>query len=152
MRENRYNWNREYLYKMKGTICANCGQDKKEQIEYHHIIPIILGGQDVLTNIIPLCHNCHDLIHHNKDSNINTGYLVKISQALKEANLTITKKKKVRKIGRPALTYNDLTDEIKQIIIKIQNKEIYKKDAAIKLNISRPTLDKYIQIFNSKEH
>ena len=148
MRENRYNWNREYLYKMKGTICANCGKDEKEQIEYHHVIPIILGGQDVLTNIIPLCHNCHELIHHDKNSNINTGYLVKIAQALKEANLTIAKKKEGRKIGRPTLTYNDLTDEIKQMIIKIQNKEIYKKDAAIKLNISRPTLDKYIKIFN----
>lgn len=151
MRESRYNWNREYLYKIKGTICANCGRDEKEQIQYHHAIPIILGGQDVLTNIIPLCHNCHDLIHHNRDSNIDTGYLIKVALALKEANATLTKKKEGRKIGRPTLTYNDLTDEIKQMIIRVQNKEILKKDAAIKLNISRPTLDKYIQIFNSKK-
>ncbi|WP_281513479.1 HNH endonuclease [Bacteroides acidifaciens] len=45
----------------KGYICYNCGS--REDIEYHHIVPLFLGGNDVETNIVPLCHKCHKAAH-----------------------------------------------------------------------------------------
>ena len=44
-----------------GKICCNCGTN--ENIEYHHIVPLSLGGNDVITNIVPLCHQCHKAAH-----------------------------------------------------------------------------------------
>lgn len=45
-------------------ICSNCGAD--ENIEYHHIVPLKLGGTNRLTNIIPLCYRCHKAAHHGR--------------------------------------------------------------------------------------
>ena len=41
--------------------CCNCGS--KKSIEYHHIVPLKLGGTNRLTNIVPLCHKCHKAAH-----------------------------------------------------------------------------------------
>lgn len=48
----------------KGTICCNCGSS--DNIEYHHIVPIALGGNDIESNIVPLCHRCHKVAHHGR--------------------------------------------------------------------------------------
>lgn len=47
-----------------GTTCVNCGSD--ECIEYHHIVPLSLGGTNRLSNIIPLCHRCHCAAHKGR--------------------------------------------------------------------------------------
>lgn len=47
-----------------GDTCANCGS--KENIEYHHIVPLFLGGRDVQSNIVPLCYKCHKAAHHGR--------------------------------------------------------------------------------------
>lgn len=44
-----------------GSTCCNCGIN--QNIEYHHIVPLFLGGNDVVTNIVPLCHQCHKAAH-----------------------------------------------------------------------------------------
>lgn len=50
------------LQKQKiGTRCINCGTE--EMIEYHHVVPLGLGGNDVAENIVPLCHSCHKAAH-----------------------------------------------------------------------------------------
>lgn len=48
----------------KGNICCNCGSS--ENIEYHHIVPIALGGNDVESNIVPLCYSCHKAAHNGR--------------------------------------------------------------------------------------
>lgn len=50
-----------------GRKCVNCGTD--ENIEYHHIVPLCNGGNDVISNIVPLCHACHRLAHGGRDLN-----------------------------------------------------------------------------------
>ena len=45
-----------------GCNCANCGSP--EMVEYHHIVPLYVGGTNNPTNIIPLCASCHYLVHH----------------------------------------------------------------------------------------
>nr|WP_302596462.1 HNH endonuclease signature motif containing protein [uncultured Cellulosilyticum sp.] len=56
---------REYgvTKKHRGSVhtCANCGST--ENIEFHHIVPLCNGGLDVLTNIVPLCKECHFKAH-----------------------------------------------------------------------------------------
>ena len=48
-----------------GHTCVNCGTT--ENIEYHHIVPLCVGGTNRLTNISPVCIRCHKAIHGEKD-------------------------------------------------------------------------------------
>jgi 5-methylcytosine-specific restriction endonuclease McrA len=52
------------LPKLLGTTCVRCGST--EQIEYHHKRPLLYGGTNDLSNIIPLCRNCHKEAHGAK--------------------------------------------------------------------------------------
>lgn len=52
---------REEMKKQLGNECCNCGCT--ENIEYHHVVPIFLGGTNRITNIVPLCHKCHKAAH-----------------------------------------------------------------------------------------
>lgn len=45
-----------------GKICVNCGSS--EHIEYHHIVPLVHGGTNNLSNIVPLCTDCHNAAHN----------------------------------------------------------------------------------------
>lgn len=44
-----------------GTACCNCGSC--DRVQYHHIVPLYLGGTNTLGNIVPLCHSCHYNAH-----------------------------------------------------------------------------------------
>lgn len=50
-----------------GNNCCNCGET--DHIEYHHIVPLALGGNDIESNIVPLCHVCHMAAHHGRNIN-----------------------------------------------------------------------------------
>lgn len=50
-----------------GNICANCGS--AESIEYHHIVPLVLGGNDTESNMVALCHKCHKAAHCGRHIN-----------------------------------------------------------------------------------
>lgn len=52
-----------------GRICCNCGET--EDLEYHHIVPLSLGGNDILSNYCCLCYNCHSLLHFGEKKNIS---------------------------------------------------------------------------------
>lgn len=54
----------EYKEKL-GCTCVNCGST--ERIEYHHIVPLCMGGTNRLTNIVPVCVNCHVAIHGEQE-------------------------------------------------------------------------------------
>ena len=45
-----------------GSKCINCGSDT--DIEWHHVVPIMVGGYDIPSNIVPLCHACHKSVTH----------------------------------------------------------------------------------------
>lgn len=47
-----------------GVQCCNCGS--KKELEYHHVVPVSLGGKDVNSNIICLCYPCHQKIHYGE--------------------------------------------------------------------------------------
>lgn len=61
---NRQNIPNEWK-KTLGTACCNCGSGS--DIEYHHIVPLCVGGKDVITNVVPLCHACHMAAHNGRN-------------------------------------------------------------------------------------
>lgn len=52
---------RKSIKEKLGKRCCNCGLT--ENIEYHHIVPVSLGGTENIANIVPLCHGCHKAAH-----------------------------------------------------------------------------------------
>jgi 5-methylcytosine-specific restriction protein A len=79
--KNEYERNkkaREACLKHFGYDCKVCGfnfekfygEIGKNFIEVHHIIPIASIGEsykiDPLTDLVPLCSNCHSIIHRSK--------------------------------------------------------------------------------------
>ena len=55
----------EELEEKLGKVCCNCGSEL--DIEYHHVIPLALGGTNNITNIVPLCYVCHQIAHGSKN-------------------------------------------------------------------------------------
>lgn len=39
------------------SVCAKCGS--KENLELHHMFPVLIGGDNDERNLIILCHDCH---------------------------------------------------------------------------------------------
>ncbi|GAB3517538.1 HNH endonuclease [Arthrobacter monumenti] len=80
-RVNRYEWDphaREACINHHGTSCSACGFSfeavygdiGKDFIQVHHIVPVSLVGGDYeldpLTDLVPLCPNCHAMAHQRK--------------------------------------------------------------------------------------
>lgn len=51
---------REKLKQMYGTKCYMCGSE--DDIEWHHIKPLWMGGEDTLENMMPVCYVCHKVV------------------------------------------------------------------------------------------
>lgn len=43
--------------------CISCG---RTDITWHHVVPIEVGGADIISNISPVCNDCHTAIHAQK--------------------------------------------------------------------------------------
>jgi hypothetical protein len=50
--------------KRDSGLCCNCGEKAKHA---HHIVPLSIGGNDVLSNLVSLCVSCHRKIHVTED-------------------------------------------------------------------------------------
>ena len=46
-----------------GGRCQACGLAARPVLAVHHIVPVSLGGRDVLSNLTTLCANCHRIVH-----------------------------------------------------------------------------------------
>lgn len=119
-----------------GLQCCNCGS--KEDLQYHHIVPIAIGGQDINSNMCCLCYKCHYKLHHNgKESKINNyGELVKNGQA--------KAKEEGKHIGATA---NEVT-----IIFADDTKKAFNnpKDASIYLNANMRSVQNWCTGKNTK--
>lgn len=51
---------REEAIRLHGDACLNCGD--RENVEWHHVVPLELGGNDIPSNTVPLCHICHKTV------------------------------------------------------------------------------------------
>ena len=69
---------RDIVISLRGPICSCCDlrfEDKygaygRDFIEIHHVVPVsVLKGQnkfDPLTDLLPICSNCHSIIHRRE--------------------------------------------------------------------------------------
>lgn len=64
LESNRVSFKRNLENKLENR-CANCGTDIS--LEHHHIVPLSIGGTNRTTNIVVLCHRCHQLAHGAKN-------------------------------------------------------------------------------------
>ncbi len=81
--------NREDAIKTQGTVCRICGFDYNKAygaelansyIEVHHIKQLSEGKQrvDPARDLIPVCANCHRMLHRKKYNNITVEALKKL--------------------------------------------------------------------------
>lgn len=47
-----------------GGRCVNCGST--EELEFHHVVPLEIGGNDTEENIVPLCYYCHKAVTNHE--------------------------------------------------------------------------------------
>ena len=55
---------RSFLEDNIEKVCCNCGS--QSNVEYHHIVPLFRGGTNKLSNIVPLCNQCHKAVHFGR--------------------------------------------------------------------------------------
>lgn len=90
-----------------GSVCCNCGKECGKDIEYHHIVPLERGGKDIVSNLAPLCYECHTICHFPYE------------------------RKKPERVGRKRKEYDpDLMDSV---FGRYVNKELSEKDARAEL-------------------
>lgn len=132
---------RENLITIKGAVCCNCYSYEGNNIIFHHIVPVSLGGTNNLTNIVPICERCHNLIHHQYHSDGQYTHSDLIKAGMQRA------KENGKTIGRKTLTIEMIPDDFKNIYYpKIKNKEITITELSRQLGISRTTIYRYIGI------
>lgn len=143
MRQTATHFSYDILKKIKGTTCCNCGMNCEENIIYHHIVPICSGGNDIISNIVPLCTECHSIIHFGESHGLkNHSELIKLG--MKKA------KEEGKQIGRKQTTFEDLPLNFEEYMTKVENGMTI-VDAAKALDISRPTFYKYRKIYNKQK-
>jgi hypothetical protein len=130
----------ETLKKEKGQKCCNC--NSSDSIQYHHIIPLAIGGNDILTNIVPLCEKCHLLIH-NKNK---TNKLVSHSELTKRGLEKARKEGKQIGLKKGTKLTTDKSIAAKEIILKYNidfGGELDNQQTIKLAGISRNTFYKY---------
>ena len=67
MKRDRYfqTKHRDEILERYNHRCANCGST--DDLEIHHIVPVSLGGRDVIENLVPLCSSCHKAAHTGRN-------------------------------------------------------------------------------------
>lgn len=118
-RRNEYN-RATFKKKLDETlepICVNCGSS--ENLSYHHIVPVSLGGTNNISNIVRLCPTCHDKAH------LGYGDIKKIG---------IFKAIQKNSLGRKRLV--ELDDNTVQVLHKYFNCEIGAIEAKSLLGMS----------------
>ena len=121
-----------------GLKCCNCGSET--DLEYHHIIPLALGGFNKLSNMCCLCYQCHSLLHFGTKKNINHSEATKKGlQKAKERGVILGLPKGTKLTTKKSL---DAKEKIKQLNYSFEgtlnNEETYKQ-----IGISRNTFYKY---------
>ena len=132
----------ELLKELKGTICCNCGLDCKDNIIFHHVVPVSIGGNDAINNIVPVCSVCHGIIHFAETK------ALKMQSDLIKAGLERARAEG-KQIGRKKVTFQDLPENFGIYVEKVKENKTTVAQASRELGISRPTFYKYQTVYNN---
>lgn len=93
---------KQKLREYHGCRCVNCNSD--DRVEYHHIVALADGGTNRITNIVPLCWECHQKAHSSK---------------------TVAERHKPERTGRPMKELKNLEENVQLYIdCKIGTREL----------------------------
>lgn len=112
----------DVLKSVLGSECINCGSTKNTQ--YHHIVPLALGGTNNIKNIVPLCGDCYALVNN-------------IDPALAKSV----------KLGRPSI---DFPDNWEAVYKQWKAEEITAKVAMELLSLKRGTFYNLVKKYEGK--
>lgn len=119
-----------------GTSCCNCGST--EELEYHHIIPISLGGNDVNSNMACLCYPCHQKIHYAESKHGLHSTVIKLGLEAARA--------KGKHIGRNKTTLDNIPQSFFRYYPRFSNGAINLSEFARLTELSRNSIYKYLRI------
>lgn len=118
---------------MEKHYCINCG---KEASELHHIVPLALGGNDIDSNKVWLCIECHNKIHKR---GLGMGQLAAVSPNFRKAV-------EEGRVGRPKVV---LPEKFYELYPKWKNKEITAVNFMQQINISKATFYKKVKEYEA---
>ena len=130
--------------------CCNCGATATCE---HHVVPIVCGGLDIISNKVPLCDRCHGLVHGIATNRGDLSHSELIKEGLRKKKESLEKgevycprngKPSSSLGGRPKKTKDDIPDSFKQEYYNKQYLNI--SDLARRCNMSRTTVYKYISM------
>ena len=121
-------------FKQNHPFCQYCGKPTEH---IHHLIPIFKGGDNRISNLIPLCAECHGLIH-------NKNFKYDKEEWKKAQKLGCERAKKEGKFKGGQIKRLDKEKYFK-LKNKYLNREINKGEFAELLKVSRPTLNKILK-------
>lgn len=121
-----------------GRKCCNCGSI--ESLQYHHIVPLTFGGNNIPSNICCLCYKCHSLIHFGKVKNINHSEATKAGlQRARERGTRLGIEKGTKLTTKKSI-------ESKKLILELNidfNSTLSNEDTYKQISISRNAFYKY---------
>lgn len=140
------------VYSKYKEKCAICGFSIKTALRIHHIVPLSLGGLNLLSNFALICPNCHALVHYFSSNNylnvnlnplISKHYtkqsiknLVKLVKRIQDAKAAIKKEGNTRKKHSPG-TRSPYTIDNAVLRVAIHNQftpeRVYKFKSALSL-------------------
>lgn len=115
--------------------CINCGKEAQEQ---HHVIPLSLGGNDIDSNKVWLCTECHNLIHNR---NLSCGQLGGHS-------LNFRKAVQEHRVGHPKFT---IPKEFYELYPKWKNKEFTAKYFYEQIGMKCTTFYKAVKLYEQNK-
>jgi len=121
--------------------CCNCGSTKN--LVYHHIVPVSVGGNHILSNIVVLCENCHSRIHFGNDGHISHSKLIKEALANMKSN--------GEKLGRPKLTIDAIPPIFFHNYPSFKNGTLNVSEFARTCEMSRTTIYRYIHMVEEQQ-
>ena len=133
---------KQYYFNNLPHKCANCGST--DNLYLHHIVPLTLGGTNNLSNIVPLCGNCHSKVHGTKATNIRE--LVRIGK--EKAKEKAKEEGGVFKEGRPRVDPARIEEALKMLTVNGGDKS-YKQVAHL-TGISVKTLCRRQQEYRNR--
>ena len=127
---------RPMLLKTKGCICVNCSKNCGNDIIFHHIVPLSVGGSNNINNIVPVCEQCDELIHDINRTNW---------KALQRAGIERAKAEGKYK-GRPFMKLDK--DQFSLMVKDYRDGKRTATSVYTELGISAPTFYKRIKEWN----
>ena len=123
---------RSKIKELLGGVCVNC--ESSINIQYHHIVPLSLGGTNNIKNIVPLCEECHSKIHNQKN--------IHWRQLQKEGIRTLKERNNGKGIGRPKIT---IPEGFEEVYNNWKAREITEKVAMEQLGLKRTTFYRLVK-------